>query len=54
MTTDAAWIVPTVALLGCSRVSHQPARDMQADQVAKVVELYTQAVETASTHGGLE
>ena len=53
-TKSVVWVVVMIALLGCSSVSHQTARDMEADQVAIAGESCTQAVETASTHDELK
>jgi len=53
-TKNAVWIVMMVALSGCSSVSHQTARDMEADQVAIAGESCTQAIETESTHDELK
>ena len=54
LTKNAAWMVMMVALSGCSSVSHQTARDMEANQVAIASESCAQAVETASTHDELK
>ena len=53
-TKNAVGIVVMIALLGCSSVSHQTARDMKPDQVATAGELCARAVETASTQDELK